>query len=178
MNADNRTGENTKVNIQLLEEDVFKNGLAVCANMHGCSPEEIREVEGKFGVTLPAFYRCFLQKMGRRAGEFLVGSDVFYPQLLNLREYAEDLLRETRCSFSLGKEDFVFFVHQGYQFAYFRASDGDDPPVWYFYETWKEPQEKWSSLSAFFCEEADKEGKLHGQIHASQANTKRKKTGS
>jgi hypothetical protein len=27
---------------------------------------------------------------------------------------------------------FVFWMHQGYQFCFFRTSDGDDPPVYYY----------------------------------------------
>ncbi len=32
------------------------------------------------------------------------------------------------------EDAFVFFMHQGYQFMFFRLSEGDDPPVYYYGE--------------------------------------------
>lgn len=135
--------------IQQLEEQLLKDGLVSHGDLCGCSPQEVREVETVFGVTLPGFYARFLQKMGRNAGSFLKGSSVFYPELFKLRGYVEELLRETGAEFRLSERDFVFYVHQGYQFAYFQVDAGDDPPVWCFEEGWEAPIEKWASLSAF-----------------------------
>lgn len=136
--------------IELLEQYLIESGLTLRSDFRGCSLGEIRQVENAFGLTLPAFYVAFLHKMGRDTGRFMKGSSVRYPELLKLRKYAEELLTETSTNFKLGKKDFVFFVHQGYQFAYFQADKGDDPEVWCFDERWDSPQKKWTSLSAFF----------------------------
>ena len=134
--------------LQHLEELLIARRLAARDDFRGCSLDEVRELESRYAVTLPTFYTEFLLRMGRGAGAYMRGSDVFYPELLQVRRYAEELLREAGVNFQLGQNDFVFFVHQGYQFAYFQTDTSDDPPVWYFYETWKSP-EKRKSLSAF-----------------------------
>ena len=144
-----------------LQKLIMSTGLASYGDFVGCSPAEIREVETGSKVVLPRFYAQFLETMGRGAGGFLKGSSVFYPELLRLRGYAEDLLREGGTAFQLGERDFVFYVHQGYQFAYFHADVGDDdPPVWCFEEGWETPKERWGSLSAFFLAVARDQGVL------------------
>ena len=31
-------------------------------------------------------------------------------------------------------DDFVFFMHQGYEFCFFKLSEGDNPPVYFYSE--------------------------------------------
>ena len=138
------------IEIQELKEQIVVAGLASIADFVGCSPKEIRKVEAEAQISLPRFYVRFLESMGKGAGYFLRGSSVFYPELLQLRRYAEELLREMGFPFQLGERDFVFFVHQGYQFAYFQVDAGDDPRVWCFEEEWEAPEDKWGTLSEFF----------------------------
>jgi hypothetical protein len=70
--------------------------------------------------------------MGRSAGEFLVGTDFLFPDVLTLRGQAEGLLRECAAPLVLDPADFVFAMHQGYQFLFFRCDGSDDPPVFHY----------------------------------------------
>jgi hypothetical protein len=83
---------------------------------------------------LPAIYEEFLARMGKGAGQFLVGSDYLLPALLRLREDAAALLEESGVGFRLDRTDFVFVGHQGYGFLFFNVADSPDPPVFLLVE--------------------------------------------
>jgi hypothetical protein len=97
----------------------------------------------KFG-DLPSSYVQFLKIAGRGAGRFLQGSDFAFPELLELRSWAEELLVEAGVEFRLRPEDFVFFMHQGYQFWFFRNAEG--VPVFGFGEGEPMPRATFSSF--------------------------------
>ncbi len=111
-----------------------KAGFVGSSEIHGCTPEEVRALEESIGHTLPLAYKEYLLWMGHGAGRFLAGSSVFYEDLPDRRESAEDLLNENSVSLGLPSDAFVFYGHQGYQFMYFRLSEGDNPPVYYYGE--------------------------------------------
>ena len=104
------------------------------ATLVGCTDEEIASIEASAGVKLPATYRAFLAKMGRSAGTFLQGTDFLFPDLLTLKAQAQRLLRESKAPVGLDAADFVFAVHQGYTFVFFKCGTDDDPPVFVFEE--------------------------------------------
>lgn len=52
----------------------------------------------------------------------------------NLIEDAKILLEENNFPEVLPADAFVFWMHQGYQFAFFRIGEGEDPPVYHFEE--------------------------------------------
>lgn len=99
-----------------------------------CTPEEVRTLEEHIAHTLPQAYREFLLWMGHGAGPFLRGTSVFYGDLPDQGEAAEELLQENAIEAVLPKDAFVFYMHQGYQLMFFRLSEGDDPPVYYYGE--------------------------------------------
>jgi hypothetical protein len=72
--------------------------------------------------------------MGHSAGKFLQGSDCFFQHLLSLQEWAVELLNENNFPKKLPEDAFVFYMHQGYQFSFFRLSEGDDPPTYSYCE--------------------------------------------
>ena len=116
----------------------------------GCSDKEIAELESRFSVRLPSPYRRFLSRFGRDANASfsLRGSDYFIPRLFELRSWAEEMLRESGSPFALHPQDFVPLMHQGYQFYYFRADGAsDDPPVFYYFESRTQPEQKFSTVS-------------------------------
>jgi SMI1-KNR4 cell-wall len=115
-------------------------GLADEAALRGCRDDEIDQLEGSLGIKLPSTYRQFLARMGRSAGAFLSGTDFLFADLPELRRQAERLLEEANVSFCLAEADFVFAVHQGYQFLYFTTGQLDDPAVWHFAEGVSEPR--------------------------------------
>ena len=72
-------------------------------------------------------YQEFLLSMGRSAGQFLRGSDCFLNHIPQLQEWAVELLQENNFAESLPEDAFIFLMHQGYQFSFFRVSEGADP---------------------------------------------------
>ncbi len=111
-----------------------RSGIVASSEMHPCTDEEVAVLEQQIGQPLPAAYREFLLWIGHGAGIFLQGSDAFYQHLNHLRQSAQDLLLENNITATLPEDVFVFYMHQGYQFMFFRLSEGDDPPVYYFGE--------------------------------------------
>ena len=100
-----------------------------------CTEKQVRSLEKQCGLSLPAAYKEFLLWGGIQAGGFLVGSDFFYdPQMYQLREGLEALLKEDEFPEPLPEDAFVFGGHQGYIFWFFKTSDGDDPPVYGYKE--------------------------------------------
>lgn len=114
----------------------------------GCHDDEIAVIEKKTEANLPDDYKQFLKHMGRSAPDFFVGSDFEYDKLLNLQEWATDLLNESDLE-PLGKDAFVFMMHQGYQFYFFQNGK-----VNYYMEGEKASEERFSTFEDFFNEYA------------------------
>ncbi len=136
--------------MEALIERMLDSGYARRDEIRGCTPDEVAEIEARFGLPLPGMYRAFLLAMGRGAGRFLAGTHVFYPTVLELRQWAEELLRECGQPFALPGDAFVFLDHQGYQFGYFHTSGGeDDPPTYRYVECEPAPVLNNASFSGF-----------------------------
>ena len=119
----------------------------------GCTLEQIAEIESKFDCRLPKIYKAFLSRFGNGAGRFFLGSDVFYPSVLELRDWASELLVDDG-EIMLNDESFVFAMHQGYQFFFFNLDQNDDPEVHYYMEGKGFEMNKYNSLSDYFLESA------------------------
>lgn len=119
-----------KKNLEFLKN----TGLASNATIIGCNKTEIAEVKEQWSQKLPLAYLEFLQTMGKEAGRLFVGSEIFYPECLELRESAVELLSEFDKEDVLPDDAIVFSMHQGYQFLFFKSSEGDDPPVYHYSE--------------------------------------------
>ena len=135
--------------IDAIEQSLLASGLAERDAIRGCNESEIRELEQLFGLTFPRVYREFLQKMGRQAGRLFLGSDVFLGRIRELRQYAEEILKESSTTFRLPVNCHVFLSHQGYVFLYFVADSQDDPAVYRFVEGERAPTRVNSSFSSF-----------------------------
>jgi hypothetical protein len=122
-----------------LRDQLISVGVARPGEIVGCTPAEIEEVARDQGTDLPAAYRAFLALMGRKAGALFVGSDVFYPEVLQLRQAAEGLLEVGGARVGLPPTAVVFLMHQGHTFMYIDAGEGQDPPVRKYQEGWEAP---------------------------------------
>lgn len=140
-------------------EGLISVGLCKREEIEGCSEAQVAEVEASFGRPLPASYREFLLPAGQGAGRFLRGTDCLYPRILETTAEGAELLVESKEKFSLPTDAFVLSMHQGYQFMFFRASEGDDPPVYYYFEGDGTPQRISDSLSGYLfrCVEEHRE---------------------
>ncbi|MEB3336894.1 MAG: SMI1/KNR4 family protein [Leptolyngbyaceae bacterium] len=110
-------------------------------NLHRipCTAQDIIHLEQQIGSPLPKAYKeLFLEPMGRGSDGFLKGEDCFYPHLFKIQAWAKELLEENNFPAPLPDDAFVFFMHQGYQFSFFRLTEGDHPPTYSFVEGQKE----------------------------------------
>lgn len=113
----------------------------------GCSESEISEIEQEVAVSLPAAYVLFLEEMGRSAGDFLRGDDLFYPEMIGLTGDARECMTEADCAAMLADSDFVFAGHHDYVYLYFNTEAGDDPPVYRYIEGEDKPEKVFESFS-------------------------------
>lgn len=127
-------------------------GVATPETIHGCSAKEIEAVELDVGLPLPRTYREFLAKMGRGAGNFFVGTDLFYPDVLGVTDAAHELVAEDKAGLVLPKDAIAFMMHQGYQLMFVTADDGEDPPVYYYMEQSGEFVKKAEKLTQFLTD--------------------------
>lgn len=121
--------ENVRVRIEELQSRQLIGQLVPC------SEEEVHTLKKQLGQTLPVAYQEFLLLMGRRAGGLLKGTNWLYEDLEFIQEDALDLMRRDRFPVLLPPDAFVFLMHHGYQFMFFRLTEGDDPPVYYYIES-------------------------------------------
>ena len=138
-------------------------GVVDPASVQGCSEADIVALENKVALTLPRTYRAFLAAMGRSAGDFLCGTDFLYADL-PLRAYADDLLSESEVPLALDRDDFVFAMHQGYTFLFFRCGISDDPPVFLYDENKTSFQRVAYSFSSWLASAAQDEIALAAEV--------------
>ena len=102
---------------------------------------------------LPDTYLTFMKNAGNGI-RFFRGSSYAMSEINNIKLWAQELLEEDCSTETLTTNDFVFFMHQGYQFYFFRLNEGDNPPV-YFYEEGENSQQfikKYDSFVDFLIE--------------------------
>jgi hypothetical protein len=96
--------------------------------------EEIQQLQEKLGLKLPEAYKEFLLWAGSDGGPLYSDSCYLGAVMGCNREDAEEILREDQSSEILPEDAIVFTVHHGgYAFCFIRASEGNDPPVHYYY---------------------------------------------
>lgn len=85
---------------------------------------------------LPKAYIEFLNIMGRGTNHtFLRGHSCFMDELLELDEWANELLQENDSEEKLSSSDFVFWMSQGCMFCFFRLDEGENPPIYFYSES-------------------------------------------
>jgi hypothetical protein len=135
-----------KISVEKIQKILIGRG----EKLKPASKDKIDGIEKDYQVVLPAEYKKFLTLMGNGAGNFMLGSSVFLNELVDLRSGTIELCEENNIPI-IPNNAFVFWMHQGYQAAYFNIGESDDPPVYYFSEGkgWKDFMLMESSFSAF-----------------------------
>jgi SMI1/KNR4 family protein SUKH-1 len=123
-----------------------ESGLVNLRDLKGCTAEEIAQIENAFQLRLPDVYKELLARMGKAAGQFMIGSDYLFPAPLRLRKEAEALVQQSGARSRLDPDHFVFLGHQGYEFLFFDARDTPDPAVFLLMEG-EEPKKVFSHFS-------------------------------
>jgi hypothetical protein len=125
-----------------------QRGLPRVGGIVGCSPAKVQLVAARQKTHLPGLYEEFLLKLGKCKGLEHQGEYYFYPEVLNMKEEAEQYLLGypelgpydvddippygEHFYFILPDDAVVFSTRQGGSFLYMRYSEGDDPPVYHF----------------------------------------------
>lgn len=93
--------------------------LAYPHQLRGCSDEEVELVlEKAQGFPLPEQYVAFLRRLGKQAGRLLIGTDVYYPVLLEVAEWANEFAEQEDPGLDVSGRYF-FASHGGYQYFFF-----------------------------------------------------------
>lgn len=104
-----------------------------------CDPNDMEQLtEIANGQKLPEAYVTFMKCAGRGYIMFN-GSDYSFKDTERFKELkagALDLLEECGFNKKIGDEQFVFMGHQGYMYWFFNLNDGDNPPVYFFEESY------------------------------------------
>lgn len=102
--------------------ELIESGFATGDSIIGCDSAEIAQIYSfaPEGFPIPDEYQAFLEHMGRKAGTLFRGTDLFYPQMLDAREAAEDISGEVLTL----DNNFFFGHHQGYKVYFFKRGSG------------------------------------------------------
>jgi hypothetical protein len=96
--------------------------------------DRLSQYEQEFGAKLPIAFKNFYYSCNSAIPHKLVGTDLINRNP-ELKKWAIEILHENKIFDTLDDNDFVFMMHQGYMFWYFKV-DGDENPVVYgFSET-------------------------------------------
>ncbi len=131
--------------IKQLKETLINKGV----KLHPANDQQIKGFMDDNNVShLPSSYMDFLKAMGNGSDNFLRGESCFFNELSDLKEGAEELLTDDNSPLKLKNSDFIFWMSQGYMFAFFNLNEGDDPPV-FFYKELSEQKEFFKIADSF-----------------------------
>ena len=105
--------------------------------MNGCSEAQLSKLNTVINTgKLPKAYLEFMSAMGNgSAGSYMGGDSCFMDEICDLRQGATELLNENESENTLTDNDFVFWMSQGCMFCFFKLSEGDNPPVYFYNES-------------------------------------------
>ncbi len=96
--------------------------------------DKLSRIESERHISLPDIYRRFYNLCSISIPANLVGTDLWNSNRFDLNEGALELLEEDKIDNFLTSDDFVFMMHQGYFFWYFKANGDTDPMVYGYHE--------------------------------------------
>ncbi|AUC16432.1 hypothetical protein BTO06_15295 [Tenacibaculum sp. SZ-18] len=110
----------------------------------------LKDYEAKKNISFPIVYIDFFSKYQKKLPHGLVGTDVFNG-VEDLNLWAKELLNENNVKDFLREDDFVFMMHQGYMFWYFKISGDENPMVYSYFEGDLKPKDR-GKLKYFLAE--------------------------
>lgn len=88
------------------------------------------------GAKLPTAYIEFMCAMGNGTeGGYMRGDSCFMNEIFDLKQGAVELLEEKKSVNVLTDDEFVFWMSQGCMFCFFRLTEGENPPVYFYNES-------------------------------------------
>jgi hypothetical protein len=98
----------------------------------------LSRIEQENQISLPEIYKDFYRLCSNSIPANLIGTDL-RNSYSELNQWAIELLEEDGVENFLDDKDFVFMMHQGYMFWYFKADGIPDPIVYGYYENKLKP---------------------------------------
>jgi hypothetical protein len=157
MNGDPKMSRDLEEKMSSLLTQLEQGRLCKPGEARGATEQEIDRLEREIGLPLPAAYKSYLRAVGKGAGDFLCGTDIFLPQVPGIRDDAVEVLHQLDPSLQLPPDAFVFGHHQGYVFYYMRTDPADDDPPVYCFTDDASPRQVSSSFTGFLTEMADQD---------------------
>lgn len=96
--------------------------------------DKLIRIQNERHISLPEIYKRFYEQCSFSLPANLVGTDLWNNNRFDLNEGAVELLQEDGAGNFLERDHFVFMMHQGYIFWYFRANGETDPIVYGYHE--------------------------------------------
>lgn len=94
---------------------------------------DLIQIERTQGLKFPKIYKEFYERCKKSIPNGMVGTDL-YNNYKELKNWAVELLKEDNAENFLSNDDFVFMMHQGYMFWYFKANGNENPSVYFYQE--------------------------------------------
>jgi hypothetical protein len=152
-------------------QSLLDTGFATADQIIGCTDEEICRVAAVATFPLPDEYLAFLKVFGRRAGTFLRGQSVFFPEPLDAFEAAEDIAGGAGERLDLVNR-FFFGHHQGYRVFFFEKGS---PAVLGYQEGHPEVQKLGESFQVWLWQVLERSQTLRENSRKLQAETELKR---
>ncbi|WP_017326743.1 SMI1/KNR4 family protein [Synechococcus sp. PCC 7336] len=117
-------------NINDLKEKLISRGIAQEYQLVGCSPQELIQIEEKYGQ-LPTSYKQIMELLGRRAGKLVdrYEFDFYIDQIIKLNEDFLNLIQDEIEETGLSKNIFLICSRYGSNDEFILTEDGEDSPV-------------------------------------------------
>jgi hypothetical protein len=113
---------------KLIREQIASTEGLTENDFQGATEDEIRALERTLGVQrLPGQYRAFLQSMGWEPGQAAIGEDVRFGCIGEINLEMREFDAETKIG--IPDDAIAILAHQGYEYHFIRAAEGEDPPV-------------------------------------------------
>ncbi|MCU0463151.1 MAG: hypothetical protein MUF38_01135 [Anaerolineae bacterium] len=121
------------------------------ARLSGCTTEEIQQIMDGQGVQkLPPIYEYFLRKMGKKSGIFMSDKQLYFPDLVTLKDDATEILRNQYMKeFIFEPNMFVFWLTPMLEIMWFETVENPSV-IFYWYELDEEITKINISLSDVF----------------------------
>jgi hypothetical protein len=114
----------------------FCHGIQKSYELKPSSKHQIEAYEAEIQLPLPKAYKEFLLWLGESAGGFMSEYVLIGDCLRRNREEAPEMMAENGCTELLPDDAIVFaWYGQGQGFGFIRASEGDNPPVYFYDDT-------------------------------------------
>src|SRR3954467_8686392 len=111
------------------------DGLKFMNQPEPCTPDQVQALEKQLGVTFSKSYKDFLLWMGQSRCGILIADSWLTDDLPDLKQKAIKMLETNNFPKKLPPDAFVFWMSQGYIFAFTLLSAGDNSPVFRYHST-------------------------------------------